>query len=373
MAAYAREHGFELAPHGKTTMAPALFRRQLGAGAWGITVANVSQAAVAFGAGAQRALVANEIVGTADAAWAADAVRDGEHELLCLVDSAYGAALLDANLARAGMSGRLGVLVEVGTRGGRTGVRDDQDVLEVVATVGASAHLVLAGVEGYEGGIAADRSPEGLAAVDRYLDGVRRTVLALAGRDAFGTVGTAIVSAGGSKYFDRVAAVLGPGADFGGHPVRLIVRSGCYLTHDHGLYEAVSPLASGAGPDHLVPALELWAEVLSVPEPGLAIVGLGKRDTSFDLGLPVPLHLARRPAGTVETFTGGALVALDDQHGYFRPDRGDAGPAGRRPLAPGDRIGFGLSHPCTAFDKWRTVLLVDDAFTVRDHIHTCFH
>jgi D-serine deaminase-like pyridoxal phosphate-dependent protein len=131
----------------------------------------------------------------------------------------------------------------------------------------------------------------------------------------------------------------------------------------------VSPLASSVGRDHLVPALELWAEVLSVPEESLAIVGLGKRDTSFDLGLPVPLHVARISSAKVGAFTGGALVGLDDQHGYLRLGRS----AGQAPLRPGDRIGFGLSHPCTAFDKWRTVLLVDDAHTVRGHVRTCFH
>ncbi len=256
MAAYARAHGFDLAPHGKTTMAPELFRRQLEAGAWGITVANMAQAGVAFAAGAARVLVANEIVGTADAAGVVDAVKGGDHELLCLVDSVYGARLLDANLGRAGMIGRLGVLVELGIRGGRTGARSEQDVFDVVAALSASAHLRLVGVEGYEGGIAADRSVDGLAQVDSYLDGVRRTVRALADQGSFAEPRTAVVSAGGSKFFDRVAAVLGPAGDYGGHPVRLIVRAGCYVTHDHGMYETVSPLASSAAADHLVAALE---------------------------------------------------------------------------------------------------------------------
>ncbi len=335
MAGYARAHGFELAPHGKTTMAPELFRRQLEAGAWGITVANVAQASVAFAAGAARVLVANEVVGTADALWAVDALAGGDRELLCLVDSVYGARLLDANLGRAGMTGRLGVLVEVGIRGGRTGVRSQQDVSAVVAAVRASAHLRLVGVEGYEGGIAADRSADGLAEVDRYLHSVRQTVRALAEQGAFAPAGTVVVSAGGSKFFDRVAEILGPAGDYGGLPVSLIVRSGCYVTHDHGMYATVSPLASSAGIDHLVAALELWAEVLSVPEPGLAIVGLGKRDTSFDLGLPVPLHLARRSRPEVGTFTNGALVALDDQHGYFRSGPSSAHGPGPRPWRPG--------------------------------------
>jgi D-serine deaminase-like pyridoxal phosphate-dependent protein len=369
MAGYARDHGFELAPHGKTTMAPELFRRQLEAGAWGITVANVAQASVAFGAGAARVLVANEIVGTADASWVVEAVGGGDHELVCLVDSVYGVGLLDRNLARAGLSGRLGVLVELGLQGGRTGARREHDVLEVVAAVSSSAHLRLVGVEGYEGGIATDRSAESLASVDLYLGAVRRTVRMLADRGAFEASGAVLVSAGGSKYFDRVAEILGPPADYGGHAVRLIARPGCYVSHDHGMYEAVSPLASSRSAGPLRPALELWAEVLSIPEDGLAIVGLGKRDTSFDFGLPVPLHIARHASPAVEVFTDGALTGLDDQHGYLRLGPG-LGPAG---VLPGDRVGFGLSHPCTAFDKWGTVLLVDDGYIVRHRIRTYFH
>ncbi len=66
MKQYAGDHGFVLAPHGKTTMAPKIFQRQLEAGAWAITVANMTQAAVAYQAGAQRVLVANEVVSPAD-------------------------------------------------------------------------------------------------------------------------------------------------------------------------------------------------------------------------------------------------------------------------------------------------------------------
>ena len=368
MAEYARARGFEIAPHGKTTMAPELFRRQLEAGAWGITVANVAQASVAFGAGAARVLLANEVVGTVDAAWIVEAVRGGEHELLCLVDSAYGVGLLDRNLDRAGMSGRLAVLVELGVRGGRTGARTEQEAFEVTAEVRSSAHLRLVGVEGYEGSVAADRSTESLAKVDRYLDGVRRMVRALADQGAFEASRSILVSAGGSKYFDRVAQLLGPSADYGGHAVRLVARPGCYVSHDHGVYESVSPLASSRSRDPLTPALELWAEVLSVPEEGLAIIGLGKRDTSFDLGLPIAVHIVRCSSSTVEAFTDGALVGLDDQHGYFRLGHSSAGA-----VLPGDRIGFGLSHPCTAFDKWGEIFLVDDDYVVQQRIRTFFH
>ncbi len=372
MAAYAREHGFFLAPHAKTTMAPQLFKRQLDAGAWGMTVANMTQAVVAYEAGASRVLVANEIVGRADAVAASRALGMPGRELYCLVDSVQGARLLDANMAEAGAGRQLGVLVELGVLGRRTGARSEEDVLALAAEVAGSRCLALAGVEGYEGVVASDRSEEALAAVDSYLLSLRHLVLRLGDGGAFPGGAPVLVSAGGSKYFDRVAELLGPKAKQGGHygslDVQLIVRSGCYLVHDHGAYALTSPLAATAGSARpLLPALELWAEVLSAPEPGLAIVGLGKRDGPYDLGLPVPLGVVRAGERAVGPFTGARLLSLDDQHGYLRLD-----PPGQA-LAPGDRVIFGISHPCTAFDKWRTVLLVDSGYEVREEIRTFFH
>ena len=111
----------------------------------------------------------------------------------------------------------------------------------------------------------------------------------------------------------------------------------------------------------------MWADVLSVPEPGLAIVGLGRRDVSYDLGLPVTLAVARRETGAVEPLAERALSQLNDQHGYLQFADEPA------PVQVGDRVGFGISHPCTAIDKWKTVLLVDDSYEIRDEITTLFH
>lgn len=374
MAAYASEHGFLLAPHGKTTMAPQLFKRQLEAGAWGMTVANMVQASVAFDAGASRVIVANELVSRADAQAVGRCLGPPDRELYCLVDSVEGARLLESNLERAGVARRLGVFVELGAPGRRTGARTEEEALAVATLVGKSDHLALAGVEGYEGVVASDRSPGSLAKVDDYLMRLRHMTASLCRAGAFGNRGPVLVSAGGSKYFDRVAALLGEKAfqeeDFAGdgHELRLVVRSGCYLLHDHGVYAQTSPLA-GAAPDgrQLLPALELWAEVLSAPEPGLAIVGLGKRDAPYDLGLPLPLGVVRAGQQGIEPLTGARLRDLDDQHGYLCFDEGAAG------AHPGDRLVFGISHPCTAFDKWRTVLLVDADYELLEEIRTFFH
>lgn len=367
MAAYASRRGFVLAPHGKTTMAPKLFRRQLAAGAIGITVANVSQAGVAFAAGAPFVLIANEVVGEPDARVITSLLAVSGRELCCCVDSPDGVLRLDAALGRAGFLGALPVLLELGATGRRAGARTEQIALAVAAAVRASAHLRLIGVEGFEGALASDRSPKSLAVIDAFLEQLRTLAVRLAGSGSFSGPGPIVVSAGGSKYFDRVAEKLGPGADYAGHEVRLVVRSGCYLTHDHGVYANNSPLAGTGGPDELWPALELWAEVLSRPEPDLAIVGLGKRDTSFDLGLPIPLARVTAEGTEREPYTAAHLRALDDQHGYLVLDPG--APA----LGVGDRLAFGLSHPCTAFDRWRSVLLVDEDDVVIDEIETFFH
>ena len=392
MARYAERHGFLLAPHAKTTLSPQLIRRQLDAGAWGATVANATQVAVAVRAGARRVLVANEVVAATDAALLVAQARSGA-ELYCLVDSVRGVELLDGALGAACVAPtreqgaqampaesfaagearsrpvppRLGVLVELGRPGGRCGVRTVADAVPVAEAVSRALHLDLVGVEGYEGVVGADRSQAVLDEVDRYLGDVRELVGELGERGLLESRTPVLVSAGGSRFFDRVAAVLGDRSAYGALEVHLVVRSGCYLTHDHGAYAAASPLAGTGRPgEGLVPALEAWAEVLSVPEPGLAIVGLGKRDVPYDLGLPVPLHLARG-RGPVVDLAGGRVTALDDQHGYLRDASDGAGD-----LLPGDRVGFGLSHPCTAFDKWEVVPVVDDDWRVVDAVRTYF-
>jgi D-serine dehydratase len=330
MHAWCAERGLSLAPHGKTHMAPQLARRQLDAGAWAMTAANVYQASVMASAGASRVLIANEVLDAAGAA----ALVDAGVELYCLVDSVAGVS----RLAGTGVA----VLVELGSV--RTGCRTDDEAVAVAEAAAGTPGLRLAGVEGYEGSLGADRSDATLAAVDAFLD----RVPAVASRVAGLVSGEMILSAGGSAYFDRVASrVRFEGA-------RVVVRSGCYLTHDHGHYRRVSPLPQ------LQPAFRLWAEVLSAPEPGLAIAGFGKRDAPFDIDLPVPLEVVRD--GSRAGADGVRVARMDDQHAYL--EGGD--------LAVGDLVVLGISHPCTAFDKWSLLPVVDGDDVVIDAIRTCF-
>jgi len=149
--------------------------------------------------------------------------------------------------------------------------------------------------------------------------------------------------------------------------VRGLLRSGCYITHDHGTYKryvsAVDARLGCAPGESLRPALEVWTQVQSCPEPGLAILAVGRRDLSFDIELPMPI--ARAPRGAMATSGVPAswkITGLNDQHAHLR--WGDADAA----LAPvvGERIGLGISHPCTTFDKWHWMPMVDADYRVVD-------
>lgn len=355
MGRWCAAHGVSLAPHGKTTMSPELFARQLEAGAWAITAATASQARVYRAFGVERILLANELVEPASARWiAAELARDPSFDFLCLVDSAAAVAALDRALA-GGTARPLRVLVELGLAGGRTGARTVDGALEVAAAIGRSASLELAGVEGYEGIVHDD------VRVDAFLGELRSLLDRLLAAGSFDGRDEIVVTAGGSIYFDRVAEVLAA-AD---PRIRVVVRSGCYLTHDDGLYAEHSPFGShGSASERLRPAFEAWAVVLSRPEPARALAGLGKRDVPYDLGLPVPLK-AYGPGGLRDVRGAMEISGLDDQHAYVRLDPDD-------PLAVGDLLGCGISHPCTAFDKWRLIPVVDDAYAVIDAVHTFF-
>jgi D-serine dehydratase len=378
MAAYCTRAGVALAPHGKTAMSPELAARQLAHGAWGITVASIGQLQVYRAFGFSRLLLANELTDAAGIAWlAGELAADPGFEAYCYVDSPDGVAILHHALRRNPAGRPLPVLVEIGHADGRTGCRTDEQALAVAKAAQASGTLTVAGVAGYEGTIGGSterQTPEsggsGPAAAggqdSRVVPpGVISEVTAFCRRlrglaDALDDTGLpTIVTAGGSAYFDVVARELtAPGRA----PVQVILRSGAYLTYDHGFYGTVSPAGRGAaGAPALRPALELCAQVLSRPEPGLALLGAGRRDVGFDKDLPVPLRVLGRDTSAA----GWAITELNDQHAYLRLDAG-------ADLRPGDLVGLGISHPCTTLDKWRVLVVLNDDDLVIDAVHAFF-
>ena len=365
MQRLATEAGVGLAPHGKTTMSPQLFQQQLAAGAWGITFANVQQLAIGVSSGVRKAVIANQVLQAADLATLAALLKSHpDLQAPFLIDSAGQIALIEQARAEPVFE----VLVELGLPGGRTGVRDDGQALELARRVRASPAVKLAGIELYEGLWATGEDAEDRALVDGLMARLRQVVAACDAEGLF-EVPQPIVSAGGSAVFDLVAAGLAGIAR--GRPLQALLRSGCYVTHDDGAYrryvQTVNRRLGCSDASGLHAALEVWAVVQSCPEPGLAVLNAGKRDVSTDWGLPVALKVC--PAGSREIRAAPPAWAIDklnDQHAYLRLN--DAGVA----LRVGDRVALGISHPCTTFDKWRWMAVVDEHYAIVDAITTSF-
>ena len=373
MAERTRAWGVQLAPHGKTTMSPQLFRRQLDAGAWGISFGNVFQLAVGVAAGVRRALIPNQVMAAADLAAIASlrAAHPGLR-VVFLVDSEAQLALIEQWFSHHAEAQPFEVLLEIGFTGGRTGCRSEAEALALARRVQASAAVQLVGIECYEGLWAKGDSAADQAWVTTLMDRVDAVALQCVEEGLFEGE-ELIVSAGGSAIFDLVAARLNPPL---GRPVLPLLRSGCYVTHDHGTYtrmlQAMAPRLGCDCGDALRPALEVWALVQSRPEPGLAIVGAGKRDLSFDMGLPTPIARAAPGALQAQTVPAGWRIdGLNDQHAYLRWDATDAALDALAPVV-GERIGLGISHPCTTFDKWRWMPVVEADYRVSDAVSIHF-
>ncbi|POH58151.1 alanine racemase [Arthrobacter glacialis] len=374
MADWCAGKGVLLAPHGKTTMAPQMWREQLDHGAWGITLANASQLRVGHAFGLQRVMVANSLTDPAAITWLA-ATQGPAFSVVSWVDSLQTVALQEHVLSAIPGS-VIDVIVELGGNGGRTGIRTVAQALELARAVNAAKHLRLVGVGGYEGSLAHTADADALTAVRGYLSGVKDLHEALLGEGLYAHDADIIVTAGGSAYFDEVVDVLGgcssDGAN-GGPRIDVIIRSGAYMVHDDGFYRGISPFARGAraeaGQAPFASAMHAWARVVSAPEPGLAILDAGKRDMPVDEGLPEPQLLGTSLGGEMAELAGASISAVNDQHCFLRFDPETT------TVNIGDVVRLGLSHPCTAFDKWTLIPVLADADSdnrVVDLIHTFF-
>ncbi|MFI8302281.1 amino acid deaminase [Streptomyces sp. NPDC085927] len=358
METYAARHGLAFAPHGKTSMAPQLFRRQIEHGAWGITLAVPHQVRVARAFGVRRVFLANELVDPAALRWISGELdADPGFRFVCYVDSVRGVELMDAALT--GSARPVDVVVELaGGEGARTGVRTEVECAAVADAVAGARGLRLVGVAGYEGEVP-DADPERVRAWLRRL-----VALAVdfdkAGR--FAGLDEIVVSAGGSAWFDAVADVFAEIPELS-LPALKMLRSGAYVSHDDGHYRELTPFNRVPEEGALEPAFRLWTQVVSRPSAGQAFANAGKRDAAYDLDLPFA-QVVRR-GGTERPAAGISVVSLSDQHAWLRT-------APEADLEVGDWLGLGLSHPCTSFDKWVLIPLAEADGTVVDYIRTFF-
>jgi D-serine dehydratase len=365
MNQFLQEHQVSIAPHGKTHMSPQLAEMQLSAGAWGITAATVSQVQVFRKFGVPRIILANQLVGRQHIRYIVEELNaDKNFDFYCLVDSVQGVRNLAHWSQHCGLQRRLKVLLEGGFSGGRTGCRTLEQARNVISELrNVRDRLTLAGIEGFEGVIAADNPDSTAERVRDYLEFLKQVLAELQPQDFHG-VDEVILSAGGSAYFDLVARSFHE-VKFS-LPKRVVLRSGCYITHDSRMYRDYHEqmLTRGWHGAQFKAAFEIWSYVQSIPEKGLAILTMGKRDCSYDYYLPTPLS-RHRGKETVLDLSRCQITKLNDQHAYMTfPDNED--------LSFGDLIACGISHPCTAFDKWKFIPLVNDNYDVVDGVMTYF-
>ncbi|HEY0286088.1 MAG TPA: amino acid deaminase [Pseudomonas sp.] len=362
MQKFVSDSGAELAPHGKTSMVPALFRRQLEVGAWGITLATAVQTRAAYAHGVRRVLMANQLVGAPNMALIAEMLSDSMFDFHCMVDHPDNVKALGEFFAAHGL--HLNVMIEYGVVGGRCGCRSEPQVMALAEAIAAQPALKLTGIEGYEGVIHGDHAVSGIR---QFAASLVRLAVTLQDKGAF-ALDRPIITASGSAWYDLIAE------EFDKQQVRerflSVLRPGSYVVHDHGIYKEAQCCVLDRRDDlseGLQPAMEVWAHVQSMPEPGFAVIALGKRDVAFDAGMPSPL--LRYTAGLVpakgDDVSACKVTAIMDQHAFMTVAPGCD-------LKIGDIISFGTSHPCLTFDKWRTGCLVDDDLSVIETLHTCF-
>ncbi|RJG47895.1 amino acid deaminase [Motilimonas pumila] len=366
MQGYANQTQVKLAPHGKTTMAPGLFQQQMAAGAWAITLASAPQVQVAYHHGIKRVILANELVGKSNMQMIADLLQDPDFEFYCLTDSAQHAKLLADFFGH--VKTPLKVLLEIGVSGGRCGCRTPEQIQQTLDVIHTSEYLQLAGVEFYEGVIHGDNE---VTLIKQFVAHMIEQTLTLLAAKAFDT-SRVLLTGAGSAWYDLVAESFQQAR----LPSQIIpvIRPGCYLIHDTGIYQSSqqalkqrSQVACDIKGD-LSSALEVWAYVQSIPEPGHAIIGMGKRDTAFDAGLPSPELLVKPGDGIDNVVTLDSqwqLTDIMDQHAYLSFPEGAA-------LKVGDMIAFSTSHPCLTFDKWKQLAVIDDEYQVIDMMRTYF-
>jgi D-serine dehydratase len=179
-----------------------------------------------------------------------------------------------------------------------------------------------------------------------------------------------LLTAGGSEFFDLVASELEPAIL--SRPIVRVLRSGCYLTHDdlgyaHDLVRALRERRVSLPPGELRPALQVWSYVQSRPDPDKVILTMGKRDVGYDVELPQPVAWYRPgQMQAPEPIPAGArITALNDQHAHMSVPAGSS-------LEVGDMIVAGIAHPCTTFERWQVLMLVDERLNVVGAARTFF-
>jgi D-serine deaminase-like pyridoxal phosphate-dependent protein len=312
VAQYTSTHGLRLRPHTKTHKSTRIGRRQVEAGAAGLTVAKVSEAEVMLGADGPGLLVAYPIIGHAKLARLMQVAR--KTPVTVALDSPIAARQLSDAAREAQVD--VGVLAETDVGLGRVGVDPGEQLLRLAQTIEKLPHLKLEGITFYPGQIK-DVEESGLRALAQVADLLREIL------DQFRAAGIEpkIVSGGSTPSL------------FHSHEIEGLteIRPGTYVFND------INTVRSGACAMDDCAAF-LLTTVVSTARPGQMIVDGGSKTFSSD-------RLANSSEvtfGHVMEAPGARFHKMNEEHGYIDITRAGLG------FDIGDRVRIIPNHICVA-------------------------
>jgi D-serine deaminase-like pyridoxal phosphate-dependent protein len=315
MATFFEGRECRLRPHAKTHKLPMIARKQIEAGAIGVTCARLDEAEAMLCSGIESVLIANEIVGASKIRRLVRLSRLGEI-ILCVDDIQNARNISDAAGA---IGGKMNVLVEVNVGMDRCGVLPGEPTLDFVREVSGLGHLVFRGLMGYEGGLfIEDRSEKERRC--RESNAVLVETAKLVEENGFPVE---IVSSGGSNTYGLTGA----------YPGITEVQVGSYVTMDSHNREFGIDFEQ---------ALTVLTTVISRASADRLVVDAGKKAVSSDFGLPS------------FAMPGLSIRMLCEEHGIV--DIADPW----MNIEIGDKLEIVPSHGCTTIPLHSEYVLVRD-------------
>ena len=321
VAQLARAADLKLRPHTKTHKVPEIAKLQLDRGADGITVAKIGEAEVMANAGIDDIFIAHEIVGAAKIERLAQLAE--RVKMSVGVDSMEVATPLSMGLAQHGRRLRVLVEVDVGLR--RCGLQPD-DVLEFARGINSLSGLSLAGIFTYPGQVYDARNENEVAGIAAY----ECRIMGELGEGIARLVEGEIRVSGGST---PTAATYSPSCGL------TEIRPGSYVFNDRTQIDRWAATPADC-------ALTVLATVVSVPEPGRAVLDAGSKSLTTDEARE------SRGYGMLKEDNAAVLVKLNEEHGFLDLTQSDL------KLRVGDKVQVIPNHACTVSNLFDEMLAV---------------
>ena len=297
----------DLRPHTKTNKSPILARRQIEAGAIGICTAKVGEAEVMVDGGVDDILIANQVVGRTKIVRLMSLAKRAKMKVA--VDDPRN--VKDLSEAAQAFGAELGVVIEVNVGMDRCGVEPGQPVVDLAKVIVQQKGLRFMGLMGYEGHMV------NTIPYEKRAEGAHEAMsLLLGSKEAVEKAGipVEVVSAGGTGTYNISGAI----------PGITEIEAGSYIFMD-GAYRKVL--------QDFECALTVLTTVISRPTPDRAVVDIGRKSLSNDMGMPEVFNVE-----------GATLVSLSEEHGSVDVE-GEA-----RQLRSGDKIEILPSHGDTTIN-----------------------